>query len=995
MKHIIHKLRGIASWCLVLVFGGSALVATSPAATAQSIVAGDVEGVAADTSGTPLRQAAVTLIDARTGIERHTSTGSEGRFAFDFVPSGTYHLRVEVLGHRPLLVTDVPVGSGRRVRIPVRLVPEPPPVSEVDTARWGTGELPSEAGVEIRRIRSGEVASTPTLRRDLTGLLALSSAADEAFGVEGLPGSATTIYADGEPFRPASHPRLGGRPLAGPAFPRTGLAGAAVTRGLDDVEWAGAEGGIVALESRGAAARPGAGVFGLWAGDALFSSDLVPDVPGLASFWGGAEASLPLVPDTSLLALSFEGMRLQSPLVPSASDTAMAALRPNDAPPPGQPGVSATTVVSGTGRLDWALDGGGHVTARAGFSSFKRETDRPGTPTLGYGAEVPLKGLDGSLAAVVGAPLDEDFLLEVRGGLGFSNRDYEVEGALFPGVWLVDDGARLGSDPSFAGSFGRVDVGVGPVIHYRQGPHRAKAGLRFDLTNYDDEYVEGRGGTFVYGDTDGARAGRGAFAAAVGSAPSATYTVPRVSAFAQYRWSVMPGLDLTTGVRWEQETLPAGDIRLDDEWQRLTGIANNALGDKLNKLDGRLHLRWDLTGSGRTWLVGGLGIQNGVIDPGALTEVLTLDGPVRVQRGLGAIGQWPTLPDSASAPVFGRRLAMFGPDLQAPRTARGALSFSTAVGGGVTLGIAGSFRRTEFLLRRRDLNRLVEAVGTDQDGRALYGPLRIVDGVLGADPSLNRRFADYESVWALDSDGWSEYGGVTASLAVTLGDGGSVVAEYTYSETTDNLVGAAGGRALAELPPGLDIEQWDEDVSDFDVPHRVTISAVLPISLGVGGTLAGVYRFRSGLPFTPMVAPGLDANGDGSPFNDVAFIPSSGVEDVAAVWDCIAGFRGSFPDRNSCRGDGVHRLDLRLTLGVARLGGARAELVLDALNVTDAGRGRPRPGLLTVPLDGEVTNVGNGSVSVPWVVDPSFGTLAPEAEPGRWFRLGVRIGGGS
>ena len=993
MNHFIARTRGIASWSLVVGLLGVGSLAPAERASGQSIVAGEVEGTVTGTDAGPLRGAAITLIDARTGISRRTIATAGGAFTFDFIPAGPYHVRAELVGYRPALVTDVPIGSGRRVRVPVTLTPQPPPVSEVDTLRWGTTNVPAGVGAEIRRVQAEEVASLPDLRRDLTGLVAMSSAADGVLGLEGLPGGSTTIYAEGEPFRPAAHPRLPGSPVSGLAFPRLGLASVSMIRGLQDIEWAGSEGGIVALESRGASARGGS-AFGLWAGDALWSSELVSDPPGATSFWGGAEASLPLVPDTALLTLAVEGRRIQTPLIPSATDTLMADLRPGDAPPAGQPGVAESTAVSGSGRLDWALGGGGHVMARAGVASFESITDRPGTPTLAYGVNAPRKGVDASIAAVVGAPLSENILLEVRGGVGVSSRDYEVDGVLFPSVWLVGQDARLGSDPSFAGTFSRVDFGLGPVLHYRSGPHKAKLGVRFDVTNHDDEYVEGAVGSFLYGNADLARTGRGVFQGARGVAPSAAYTVPRVSVFGQYRWSVLPGLDLTTGVRWEQETLPAGEIRPDAEWLGLSGIANALVDEKVDKLDGRVHLRWDLAGTGRTWLEGGVAVQNGLIDSGALSEVVTLDGPIRAQRGRGTIGQWPTIPDSASAPVFGTRLSLFGDDLQAPRTTRGAASFVTALGGGVSLGVTGSFRRTEFLLRRRDLNRLAAAVGTDQNGRPVYGALSIEDGVLGPDPATSRRFEQYEHVWVLDPDGWSEYGGLTVSLASTLRDGGTITAEYTYSETVDNLWGAASGHAAGAVPAGLEIDEWDEGISDFDLPHRVTISAVLPLPIGTGGVFAGFYRFRSGLPFTPMVAGGLDANGDGSAFNDVAFVPQAGTDAVAALWDCIADFRGSFPDRNACRGDGVHTLDLRLAVGLGSLGGLNAEIVLDALNVTDADTGRPNPGLVLVDPAGQVTGTPDG-YSVPYVVNPTFGAFTPGVDPGRWFRIGLRIGGGS
>ena len=160
----------------------------------------------------------------------------------------------------------------------------------------------------------------------------------------------------------------------------------------------------------------------------------------------------------------------------------------------------------------------------------------------------------------------------------------------------------------------------------------------------------------------------------------------------------------------------------------------------------------------------------------------------------------------------------------------------------------------------------------------------------------------------------------------------------------------------------------------------------------MGGALSGVYRYRSGLPFTPMIAAGLDANGDGSAFNDPAFIPtSSALGEVGATWNCLSTGQGAFAVRNSCRGDPTHRIDLRLAFGLGRL---PAQIVVDALNITDANEGVRDNALLVIDPAGTLTRSGS-TVTVPYRVNPGFGTFLLRTDPGRMIRVGIRIGGGS
>src|SRR5690606_30255587 len=74
---------------------------------------------------------------------------------------------------------------------------------------------------------------------------------------------------------------------------------------------------------------------------------------------------------------------------------------------------------------------------------------------------------------------------------------------------------------------------------------------------------------------------------------------------------------------------------------------------------------------------------------------------------------------------------------------------------------------------------------------------------------------------------------------------------------------------------GGDDRDWADGRSDFDVPHRLAVGAELRLPILAGVSIAGVYRYQSGYPFTPGFRDGVDMNGDGSGRNDPAFVDNA------------------------------------------------------------------------------------------------------------------------
>ncbi len=387
-------------------------------------------------------------------------------------------------------------------------------------------------------------------------------------------------------------------------------------------------------------------------------------------------------------------------------------------------------------------------------------------------------------------------------------------------------------------------------------------------------------------------------------------------------------------------------------------------------------------------------LQSGDLDPEHLFEVFGSDAATSTTH-MGTGLTWPggALPGTAADLST---LTLLGPDTRAPRTLGASVGLVQEIVGGVSIHFSGDFRRTDFLMRRRNLNLPVVPAARGVGSQDVYGSLTQDGALIAAVDDDARRFPEFGSVWALDPDGWSEYRGATAGFEVRT-ELLDLFASYTRSETKDNWIGAAAGNPDASLDPRLPdfVEAWDEARSDFDRPDRISATAELRVPGLDGTSLSAVYRYASGAPFTPGYRRGVDANGDGSYDNDVPFVPQPEVlGSVLSEWNCLANQAGGFAVRNSCRAPGQHTLNARLAVGLGLIAGRPLRLFVEGLDLLEADHGVVDSALMLVDPTGSVTTTSGGSrVSIPLQVNPGFGDNLLHTTPGRMLRIGARIGG--
>ncbi len=969
---------GLVAIALALVAAHGALQ-PSPA-SAQTITTAAIRGVVRDSAGGIVRGAEVTLTHRATGWVRAVASNSGGEYRSSALPPGSYDVRVEQLGYRPLLVLDVTLGPGAAVSLDLALTPAEPPVTQVDTLSFVEGAVHASLARGSWDPGRDLVDLVDPLGR-IASLAAVASASLNGLSMGGLPDRMGVPGLDGAPSRAAADPDVAGGALSTLGLPFVTLDHAELASGAD-VEWSGYGGGLLSAFSARAPRATQVRAYGDGAN---------------GSYRGGFQVGGPLVKDSAWGLIGVDARRVETQYdAPWANDSAHALLAAyaQDSLGADLSGYlrklkTRADAVTAFGRFDWQIAAGQSVALRAAVTNTS-VSDAPlgATRFPGLGTSLDARDVSGSLFfnSHLVSPLSGELSVAVTR----SQRDYGAPP--LPGTELVEQGAAAGADGAVPGQFERDQTRASGALRYRLGGHELKAGLVLSWTSHDISYDPWRAGVFAYGSAADFAQGIGSFTQSLGGVPAASFSIDNTAFFLQDSWLPAPDLTVLYGVRIERESWPTGGVATDAEWARLTGLSNSTVPRLKSQVSPRVAFTWS-AGTHREWLLkGDAGVYAEGVDPAVLAEVLTHDGTSLMRRGLGTVGGWPGTPDSTAAPVTGAALTLLNPGFEAPRTGRASLGVARELATGVSLQVTGQYRHTDFLARRSDLNLAAAPQATDEYGRPVYGTLQQFGSLVAATPGSNRRFAGFDRVWALDPSGFSDYWGVSAAFESLRDQGLSLWASYTYSRTTDNLPGLLGTTPDAQLSPfpaGSPMAGWSNGTSDLDVPHRVAVGAQLAFG---AVRLEGLVRWRSGLPFTPGFRDGVDANGDGAS-NDPAFVSDtvSGIAPVLGKWQCLRSQIGQFAGRNSCRGPSVTSVDARVSVSLGSLAsGAPVEVFGDGVNLVTSNDGVVDRALFLVDPT-RATTTSAGVVNVPLVANPNFGKLLYRWAPTATVRAGVRV----
>jgi TonB dependent receptor/Carboxypeptidase regulatory-like domain len=167
--------------------------------------------------------------------------------------------------------------------------------------------------------------------------------------------------------------------------------------------------------------------------------------------------------------------------------------------------------------------------------------------------------------------------------------------------------------------------------------------------------------------------------------------------------------------------------------------------------------------------------------------------------------------------------------------------------------------------------------------------------------TTSRRFPQFGNFRIWNGEGEADYDGVNLGVRARVAQKLELQGFYTWSEATGNILAGADEFRITAAGHQPDLSAvGDQSVNPLDplcdacfgplntdARHRVTLSALYRAPWAIN--LAGVLRYRSGLPYTEWA--GVDLNGDGFTFD----LPA-GVSNV-----------------NNLRGDDLSQFDLRVS----------------------------------------------------------------------------------
>lgn len=958
---------------------------------AQSATHGSVSGVALDEGGARATNVLVTLSEESTGLSWEAFSDRNGEFRFGLLPPGEYVLRLERVGNAPKQIRGIPVRPGYALQLMPTLGSavsgdaieiEQFLGSAVAEGRPGSNQL----------LADGLAAMMPDQRRDVSELARLTSRMTDDLAVEGLPAWLSAVAIDGTMFRPAAHPHLRLAPFRSTAFSLTGVSSAQLLTNEVDVEWGSVAGGVLSAQSRRGTAELSGEASARWSGSVLPGASFMSGSAGTYNDLQGTLALRGPLSDSARFSLGVELRRLETPVArawtESAAAAELAALGQSagvDLEAYRRTGIAPGEALTGFARVDWPVAERHRLGGWLQFASLPRlsgQDQRVATVPELEGSDV-LAGV--SLLSVLGANTGN----ELRVSFTSSTRTTALLSAVSATTIVDEDLSFGGLTAGVSGDETRVTVSN--ALEYRSRPHVLKLGGGVTQAGHRYDDRDGAAGEYFFGSMAGLSARQGVFVRTEGSAIGADWSTTTAVLFVQDRWRPTDGVEVLVGARIEREPLPADKVRLDAEWQRLRGIANNVTDAPAWRPTARAGVTWDVQGSNQWVLHAAAGMYYDRVDPLLLAQWQIDDGSGRVRREVGALS-WPQAPAGGFAP---NRLTMLGPGFDAPRTSRLSAGLVHALSADAAVNVSGVIRRTENLPRRSDLNLLPANLPAfrDQHNRPVYGTLMQHGGLLAAVPGSNRLFEEYDDVAGISADGWSNHWSMTFGYRRAVESGVGVVTEYTFGSTRDNWFAAQQGGWSVPLPQGLDgPTEWAESTSDFDVPHRAV--AGIALQAPFGARLAALYRFQSGAPFTPGFRAGVDASGDGFARNDPAFIDPTvpGMVELMNLWPCLRESSGAIAARNSCRAAAVHALDLSAGMELLRFSGARASIMIDVFDLLESERALPDGAVYLVdPSRQLVVDNEARRVDVPLLVNANFGEELSRPHSGRKLRLGLSV----
>jgi len=537
-----------------------------------------------------------------------------------------------------------------------------------------------------------------------------------------------------------------------------------------------------------------------------------------------------------------------------------------------------------------------------------------------------------------------------------------IPSTIFPQVNVLDAGGyrfTAGSEQySGANALNQDIFEVTDNLSWAVGDHMITIGTHNEFFKFGNLYIRNKYGYWEFSSLDNFENGIASryqhdF---ITADPSenwwARFSVAQLGGYIGDKWSILPNLNLTYGVRLDVPVV-SNTPTANPTFLSVYGVATNQAATGNMMWSPRIGFNWDIANDKKTQVRGGVGIFSGRTPYVWISNQFSNTGMEFTRLDI-TNPAFAFVSDPLNQPTAGTggtsEVDAINKNFKYPQVMR----TDFAVDRELPFGIIGTL---EFMYSK-DLNAIAyqnlneRNLGlTTMGNRWVYA--RDVD-VQALGKSL------YTDILYLTNTSQGYQYSLSAQLQKNFSDRSWISAYYTYGQSKDINSGTSSQASsnFAYNPIRYDINNPELAWSNYDVRHRIGIafSWQLKFFAKAPTSVSMFFGARSGRPYSTTYNY-FDANGDKSTYNDLVYVPrsqsevifvnSSGVAlaDQNAAWTTfnayISGdpglnnYRGQIVPRNSSREPWLKTLDARIAqdLPIPWLDGHTFQLTCDIINL--------------------------------------------------------------
>lgn len=957
---------------------------------AQGVTTSAVTGQVTGPQGEPLEGIQITVTNIATGAVQRVVTRDNGRYLLPGLPpGGPYRIEAGGAGYAAKAVEGVNLAISQTQEFDFSLSSEAVALEGLTVTADAGNVISKDRMGTTTVVEDSAISRLPTITRDFTDFVRLSpqiSTGGAGASAAGRNNRFNTIQIDGaannDLFGLSASGTPGGQAATKP-ISLDAIQEFQVVISPMDVRQGGFTGaGINAVTKSGTNEFHGA-LFYYNKNDALvgdyvdLDGDQAPDFADFSQQELGFSLGGPIVEDRLHFFINGEVNRRSAPIGEVAGVGSVRVsleeaqrvadiLRDQYGFEPGEIGALDLDRNSDLafGRLDWNINPDHRLTLRHNYvDAFDDNLSRSNTTYPLGGYLYAFNSVTNATVAQLNSNFGNRFFNELR--LGYTTvRDQRQVSEEVPSVRVFldqerDRSIRAGTDQFSGQNALNQDVfELTNDLTFAVGPHNFTVGTHNEFFEFDNLFVRNAFGYYEFDSPEALIAGdasRFEYSYLLeGGEPRANFPVRQWAFYGQDQLTVTDDFTLTAGLRYDLTTLPK-DPAFNPVIEEFF-VRNTAEVPTSGLFNPRLGFNWDVTGNQTTQLRGGTGLFSGRTPGVWLSNAYGNTGReyVRFTCTGSAAPDFVADPDAQPQSCAGstrltpNEINTIDPDFEAPQVWRSNLALDQELPFGFVGTLEGLYTATVQDVSYRDLSIAPDPSGATVEGRPLYRS-RFTSAEL---PTVGNIFEITNT-----DEGYSY--SLTAGLEKPFTENWSANGSYTYSQAQDvnSLTSSQASSNFRFLPIGLDPNNPALSTSNFEVPHRVVLSASYQAEWlrRAATNISLIYIGESGRPYS-FIYNG-DINRDGQRSNDLVFVPADASQirfapatDAAGVVtvtpeqsfenlnvfinsvDCLREARGEILDRNACREPWQNRLDVRVSQNLPTFRGQTAQVTLDILN---------------------------------------------------------------